>query len=141
MDGLWKEFDGLTKCTKCVCAAATQLNNHSKLLKLMHFLSGLDDLFNQVKSHILIMEPLSGVKITFKLSLGMSLIKKHSSISTLTNKSQSPTFAGKINDTRKFKNKNQSHVCKNCGLKGHSIEKCYKLIGYPNDYKPRVQFL
>lgn len=30
--------------------------------------------------------------------------------------------------------------CKNDGLKGHLIEKCYKLIGYPKGFKPNSDF-
>lgn len=29
---------------------------------------------------------------------------------------------------------------KNNGLKGHLIEKCYKLIGYPKDFKPKSEY-
>lgn len=67
LDGIWKEFDSLTKCIDCVCDVATQLNNHAKLMKLMQFLSCLGESFNQVKSHILIMEPLPKVKIAFSI--------------------------------------------------------------------------
>ena len=67
LDSLWKEFDGLTSLTECVCEAATKLNDHSKLMKLIQFLSGLDDVYNQVKIHILLMEPLPNVKSAFSI--------------------------------------------------------------------------
>lgn len=35
LDGLWKEFDSLTKCTECVCDAAVQSKSYSKLMKLI----------------------------------------------------------------------------------------------------------
>ena len=50
LDGLWKEFDGSTSLTKCTCEAAIKLNDHAKLIKLMQFLSGLYESYNQVKS-------------------------------------------------------------------------------------------
>lgn len=31
-------------------------------------------------------------------------------------------------------------VCKNYGIKGHTIEKCYKRIGYPKDFKSKSDF-
>ena len=67
LDALWKEFDGLTSLIECTCDAATKLNDHSKLMKLMQFLSGLDESYNQVKSHILLMDHLPGVKIVFSI--------------------------------------------------------------------------
>lgn len=41
-----KTFDGLTNLIECTCKAATKYNDHAKLMKLMQFLSGLDDSFN-----------------------------------------------------------------------------------------------
>ena len=67
LDSLWKEFDGLTNLMDCTCDAATSLNNHSKLMKLMQFLSGLDDTYNKVKSHILLLDPLPNVKVSFSI--------------------------------------------------------------------------
>ena len=37
-------------------------------------------------------------------------------------------------------NKNRPRsICSHCGLGGHTINKCYKLHGYPQGYKPRHQ--
>lgn len=36
-------------------------------MKLMQFLSGLDDTFSQVKSHILLMEPLPNLEVAFSV--------------------------------------------------------------------------
>ena len=54
--------------------------------------------------------------------------------------SSSSAFVGKINDNMKFKGRNQNLVCKNYGIKGHIIEKIYKLIGYPKDFKSKSDF-
>lgn len=67
LDSLWKEFDGLTSLTECTCEASTKCNDHSKLMKLMQFLSGLDATYNQAKSHILLMEPLPNVRAAFSI--------------------------------------------------------------------------
>lgn len=67
LDALWKEFNRFTNLTDCTCEAATQFNNYSKLMKLMQFLSGLDDSFSQVKRHILLVDPLLNVKTDFSI--------------------------------------------------------------------------
>lgn len=93
--------------------------------------------FNQVKSHILIMESLPDVKIVFYFVSWEESNQKHDSFSGLFNKSQSSSaFAGKLNDTKGI---NQNIFYKNYGLKGHSIKKCYKLMAYPKDFKPRSE--
>lgn len=30
--------------------------------------------------------------------------------------------------------------CDHCGLKGHTKENCYKIIGYPEEFKGRKKF-
>ena len=72
LDEFWKEFDDLTSLTECTCEAATRLNHHSKLMKLMQFLSGLYGSYNQVTSHIHLVEPF---KSAFSIILVSNLIK------------------------------------------------------------------
>lgn len=60
-----ERIDGLTSLIECTCDAATKLNDHSKLMKLMQFLSGLDESYNQVKSHILLMVFFPVLKLLF----------------------------------------------------------------------------
>ena len=80
------------------------------------------------------------LKLPFLLCLEKSLIKNGSSSVQSNKSSSSSAFAGKINDNRKFKGRNQNLVCKNYGIKGHTIEKCNKLIGYPKDFKYKYDF-
>ena len=146
LDALWKEFDGLTNLVDCSCDAAVSLNNHSKLMKLMQFLSGLDDTYSQVKSHILLIDPLPTVKTAFSIvSREESHLRNCSFSSQSVNKNQTSVsaFNSKFNDQKKNKGRNpnyQNIQCKNCGIKGHTIDKCYKLIGFPKDFKPRSDF-
>ncbi|KAI3688864.1 hypothetical protein L2E82_46759 [Cichorium intybus] len=138
LDGLWKEFDGLISLPECICDAATHFNDHSKLIKLMQFLNGLDDSFNQVKSHILLMDPLPNVRSAFSIISREESRQKHGSLSSNTNNNSQPAaFNSKAIDFKRNKGRNQNLQCKHCGVKGHTIERCYKLIGYPKDFKPK----
>ena len=103
----------------------------------MQFLNGLDNSFNQVKSHILLMEPLPNVKTAFSLVSREESNQKHISHSNSNTKTQPSAFVSKFNNQRNNKVRGPIPQCKNCGLKGHSIEKCFKIIGYPKDYKPK----
>ena len=147
---LRKEFDGLTDITVRTCEAATKLNDHAKLMKLMQFLNGLDDSYNQVKSHILLMEPLPTVKSAFSILSREESLQKGGSMSSSSSKPGPSAFASKFNNnkfnsntnnTNRSRNQNnQIPVCKHCNIKGHTIDKCYKLVGYPKDFKPRSDF-
>lgn len=85
------------------------------------------------------MEPLPTVKTAFSLVSREESNQKHgfNSNSSSNNKPQSSTFVSQFADQNKVKGKSQILQCKNYGLQGHSTEKCFKIIGYPKDYKPK----
>ncbi|GJZ47195.1 ribonuclease H-like domain-containing protein [Tanacetum coccineum] len=43
LNSLWREFDALTKLRDCTCEARNEVVDYGKLMKLMQFLMGLDD--------------------------------------------------------------------------------------------------
>lgn len=88
LDTLWKEFDGLINLSKCTCDAAIKYNDHSKLMKLMQFLSGLDDSFNKVKSHILLMDHLPNIKTTFSIVSREESHQKNGALTSVSNVSK-----------------------------------------------------
>ncbi|GKF98304.1 ribonuclease H-like domain-containing protein, partial [Tanacetum coccineum] len=65
LNSLWREFDILTKLPDCVCEARAELIDHSKLMKLMQFLMGLDDIYQPIRSSLLTREILPKVKDAF----------------------------------------------------------------------------
>ncbi|XP_023756901.1 uncharacterized protein LOC111905437 [Lactuca sativa] len=94
LDSLWKEFDGLTSLTECTYDASVKLKDHSNLMKLMQFLFGLDDSYSQVKSQILLMDPLPTVKTTFSIVSREESLQRNGSFtsSQSVSKTQSNAF-------------------------------------------------
>ncbi|GJY16630.1 ribonuclease H-like domain-containing protein [Tanacetum coccineum] len=80
LNSLWREFDILTKLPDCVCEARAELIDHGKLMRLMQFLMGLDDV---EESHI-------GI----------------SSSSVKTEKPQASVFVARTNDNKRNNNSN-----------------------------------
>lgn len=136
LNALWKEYDALTDLPLCSCDASKPFTTHVQQTRLMQFLMGLDDSFSQIRSHILLQDPLPSVKVAFAT---ISREESHRGSSTVSQSKNNVTaFVSKTNQTKKVVNKtNQNLVCKHCGIKGHTIERCYKLIGYPKTFKPR----
>lgn len=67
------------------------------------------------------------VKTAFSVVSREESKQKHGFVSVSSSKGQTSAFVGKINDSKRFKGKkNQNLLCKNCGLKGHTIEKYYR---------------
>jgi len=82
LNALWKEFDVLTNLSECTCSASTSLKSHSEQIKLMQFLMGLDECYSQVRSNILMREPLPSVKSAFAICSREESYKLGSSSST-----------------------------------------------------------
>lgn len=88
------------------------------------------------------MEPLPNVRTAFSIISREESFQKNGSLSNNHVKIQLSAFNSSFNDskTNKSRSQNQNLQCKHCAIKGHTIERCYKLIGYPKDYKQKSNF-
>ncbi|GJZ48986.1 leucine-rich repeat protein [Tanacetum coccineum] len=103
-----------------------------------------------IRSSLLTKEVLSEVKDAFVI---LAREESHRGIPATTAKSDKPqasVFVSRVNDVKRsnsnanWNNGNTSNnnrgnynslLCKNCGLKGHTIERCFEIIGYPPGFK------
>ncbi|GJR92764.1 ribonuclease H-like domain-containing protein [Tanacetum coccineum] len=129
LNALWKQFDALIELPRCTCHAADDFKKHNQLMKLMQFLMGLDDTYMQIRSSILSRETLPDVMSAY------AIISSESQTST--------SFSRPSNNNRPNDNENRrtdggsTLVCENYGFNGHTIDKCFKIIGYPADFGKR----
>ncbi|KAJ0520852.1 putative RNA-directed DNA polymerase [Helianthus annuus] len=137
---MWKQLDQILQLPSCTCNASTSFNNFNQMIKLMQFLMGLDSVYQSVRTNLLTKESLPTVKEAFAI---VSREESHRNYrnSGSDKKSQSVGFVSKISqsDLTKRTNKvsNQSLKCTNCNKLGHTVEKCFEIIGYPSWLKPR----
>ncbi|GKB84192.1 putative RNA-directed DNA polymerase [Tanacetum coccineum] len=160
LNSLWREFDALTKIRKCVCEvqctcdASKELSLHQQIMKLMQFLMGLDDCYQPVRSALLTRDPLPDVKNAYNTA---SREESHRGIpessSTSDAKLNATSFVAKTfnNNRRNFNTNNNTRGpfpnnnnnrgpnpnlnCKNCGKIGHTIDRCYEIVGFPANFK------
>ncbi|GJX40419.1 RNA-directed DNA polymerase, eukaryota, reverse transcriptase zinc-binding domain protein, partial [Tanacetum coccineum] len=101
-NGFVDEFDILTLLPACTCAAHKGVLKHNQLIRLMQFLMGLNDVYQNIRSNILARDPLPDVKEAFNVI-----------------------------------SREESHRGLHPGswLIGHTIERCYKIIGYRAGFK------
>ncbi|GJS08285.1 hypothetical protein Tco_0365081 [Tanacetum coccineum] len=103
-----------------------------------------------IRSSLLTKEVLPEVKDAFVI---LAREESHRGIPATTAKSDKPqasVFVSRVNDVKRsnsnanWNNGNTSNnnrgnynslLCKNCGLKGHTIERCFEIIGYPPGFK------
>jgi hypothetical protein len=103
---------------------------------------GLNESFAPVRGQILLMDPMPPINKVFSLirqeerqrsigSLNASLSNPFVESTTLLCKSEGTKTVG----SRQFFQKKERPQCTHCGLLGHTVDKCYKLHGFPLGYK------
>nr|GEV25354.1 ribonuclease H-like domain-containing protein [Tanacetum cinerariifolium] len=113
---------------------------HNQLLKLMQFLMGLDDSYMQIRSSILHREALPDVRSAYA---AISSKESHRVARNNQNFNVGPSRPNNVNNNRQGGgfglNNNRPNggsdlVCENYGFNGHTIDRCFKIIGYPADF-------
>ncbi|GKC15476.1 hypothetical protein Tco_1012258 [Tanacetum coccineum] len=104
-------FDALIDLPAYACVSAPKVKEHSQLLRLMQFLMGLDDVFSSVRTLILTIEPLPDVKSAFA------------------------TLSRDDSHRRSSSNNRRFGRGSNVDMNGHTIDRCFELVGYPPGFK------
>ncbi|XP_075095488.1 uncharacterized protein LOC107769240 [Nicotiana tabacum] len=135
------EFDTLMPCPGCPCPESKKYAEHFEYHRLLQFLKGLKDTYSQARSQIMMMSPVPSINKAYSLLMDVE------SQRNLANFSQMMQVVEVADSTALYSNKNpttgygqfraqkKTVVCEFCNYKGHTKEKCFKLIGYPQDFK------
>ncbi|KAJ0771859.1 putative retrotransposon gag domain, retrotransposon Copia-like protein [Helianthus annuus] len=137
---MWKQFDAMLQLPTCSCKAAKDYNDFTMLIKLMQFLMGLDDVYQPVRTNLLTRETFPSVKVAY------SVVSREESHRLTSNgsKGQNVAFVSKPNQSIDSKKRttnqrgpNSSLKCTHCNMLGHTIERCFEIIGYPPGFKKK----
>ncbi|XP_071714743.1 uncharacterized protein [Rutidosis leptorrhynchoides] len=150
LNSLWKQYDSMVSsspCTcgadACTCAASVYVESNNKMMKLMQFLMGLNDVYMPIRSNILLRDPLQDVKVAYAI---ISRKESHriNSLKDSCSKPYNSAFVAQgpikknANNASNFNNNrgpNPNLKCKKCNKIGHTIERCFELVGYPPNFK------
>ena len=126
----------------CTCGALKTLMDYQHSKYVMKFLVGLDDSYASVRGQILLMGPMPTINKVFSLVSQEERQRELSSGSTFRG-IESGAAALTVNFRPNAGNKNSERkerpLCSHCGITGHTVEKCYRLHGFPPGYKPRAR--
>ncbi|GJY07489.1 hypothetical protein Tco_0374543 [Tanacetum coccineum] len=117
LNSLWREFDILTKLPDYVCEARVELIDHGKLLKLMPFLMGLDDIYQPIRSSLLTREILHEVNDTF---VTIAREESHRAIPLTFAKSDKPQAAVFVSRTNDVKRNNSTAIWNNGNISNNN---------------------
>ncbi|XP_009762103.2 uncharacterized protein [Nicotiana sylvestris] len=139
---IWDELDTLNTCVHFTCEY--NCGGKSKTLKslqdgrLIQFLMGLNDIYSAMRSNILMFTPLPSINQAYSLLIQDEKKGKFMLHNTLSGNQQT-YFQKYANGEGKFKanleGKKSNLLCNYCKKPGHSIDKCYRIIGFLSTFK------
>ncbi|KAJ0028116.1 hypothetical protein Pint_36078 [Pistacia integerrima] len=94
---------------------------------------GLNETYLHARSQILMMNPLPSVNQAYSM-----LVTEESQRNLTESASLEPTVLYSSSNTSQHSSKtkkNWSIICEHCNVRGHKKDNCYRLIGYPADFK------
>ncbi|XP_009623169.1 uncharacterized protein [Nicotiana tomentosiformis] len=131
------ELASLSASSDVRCTCGESIRSEEKQ-KVYQFLMGLDDTYVQVRSNILMIKPIPSIDTVYNILLSD---EKQRQVSTGSHfSSESASFNGESSKQSytprvSFDNQRAAITCKYCKKTGHNIDKCYKLHGYPSNFK------
>ncbi|TMW81216.1 hypothetical protein EJD97_011121, partial [Solanum chilense] len=152
---LWdqmKELNTFMTCNcECKCGAKTHNHKMNEDQKLIQFLMGLNESFNAIRGHILMMKPLPSASQAYSICMHEESQRQvHSNTQVSTDSTaflasaRSPqkwTPSKKNSENRRgqqsgvLDGKRTDLYCRYCKKTNHVKDNCYKLIGYPPHYQ------
>ncbi|XP_019228278.1 PREDICTED: uncharacterized protein LOC109209461 [Nicotiana attenuata] len=151
---LWDELGVMctSHANSCVCAAKEGLQKEKEEDRVHQFLMGLNEVYVGVRSNILIMQPLSSLDTVYNILLqdekqrqvvpNAQLNPESDSFNANSNINRFPSqlsstkqYTQRVNFDSSNQRSNDTLSCKYCKKPGHTIEKCYKLHGFPPNFK------
>ncbi|XP_073023649.1 uncharacterized protein [Primulina eburnea] len=149
LKALWEElsnFRPACSCGMCNCDGVKKIDEYFQMDFTMSFLMGLNDSFAQVRSQILLIDPLPPIYRIFALIVQEERQRSVDSRYSGNNVTGSLAFAVKSEQPQKHSNykgyasQRERPFCTKCNIHGHTIETCYKIHGYPPGYKFKGKF-
>ncbi|KAJ0017827.1 hypothetical protein Pint_10779 [Pistacia integerrima] len=95
---------------------------------------GLNETYIQARGQILMMTPLPSINQAYSMLITEESQRNFNTHSPDDTPLESIVLFSSSHQSTKSK-KNWNLVCEHCNVKGHKKENCYRLIGYPPDFK------
>ncbi|XP_070047281.1 uncharacterized protein [Nicotiana tomentosiformis] len=127
------ELDVLAPLPSCDCEESLPYVVHLRSQRLLQFLMGLNESYSNLRSNLLARRPIVSVNEAYAT---VSQEESQRSLGVVEmNKDPLTILAGRTHQG--FKPKKPGVICEHCGYKGHLKKNCYKIIGYPQDFKSK----
>ncbi|XP_031095197.1 uncharacterized protein LOC115999489 [Ipomoea triloba] len=150
---LWEEMNALRpllvcKCDpKCSCELVDGIRKDRDIDQVIRFLQGLTDDYNNLKSNVLVSDPLPEVYKVFTMAeklerqialanLDLGKLEVGQANAVAVHNEHELVAAVNSYSGRNSANQNKGAKCTHCGMSGHTVDKCFKKHGYPPGWIP-----
>ncbi|KAL6320794.1 hypothetical protein AAG906_008794 [Vitis piasezkii] len=144
LKSLWDELREFKAIPVCNCGGMRVYMEDQQRESVMQFLLGLNESFAPIRAQILLMEP------TPPLNKVFSLVVQEERQRSLTT-SNSPAFTAPVSSrfqaasrasspTNASRSRKDRPLCTHCNILGHTVDRCYKIHGYPPGFRNRPNF-
>ncbi|KAL5579671.1 hypothetical protein UlMin_012113 [Ulmus minor] len=133
---LWDELRDFRPLPACDCGGMKALMEYQQQEYVLQFLMGLNESYAHIRAQILMQDPFPPINKVFSLVVqeerqrGLTSSSLSESASFVVHAGNSAHFKGKYDNRQTDK-----PTCSHCGYIGHTIDKCYKLHGYPPGFR------
>lgn len=132
---------------KCSCELVDGIRKDRDIDQVIRFLHGLTDDYNNLKSNVLVSDPLAEIYKVFtmaeklerqialaNLDLGKLEVGQANAVAV----QNEHELVAAVNSYfgRNSANQNKGAKCTHCGMSGHTVGKCFKKHGYPLGWIP-----
>ncbi|XP_075092287.1 uncharacterized protein LOC142172541 [Nicotiana tabacum] len=135
MKDCWDELDVLAPLPSCDCEESLPYVVHLGSQRLLQFLMGLNESYSNLRSNLLARRPIVSVNKAY------AIVSQEESQRLLgvvdVNKEPLTMLTGRTYQGFKPKKPGVGIICEHCDYKGHLKENCYKIVGYPQDFKSK----
>ncbi|KAL4563019.1 hypothetical protein LXL04_027050 [Taraxacum kok-saghyz] len=146
---LWDQLNCIIELPPCTCGSEKALSQLNSSTRLMQFLMGLNDAYDNLRNQILVLDPLPSVHKAYSMALSIekqrevqinfsaptevtALFAKSSNQPNNNNKQFQNNFKSKYDPKAKS---NSDRYCDFCKINGYTKDVCFKIHGYPDWYK------
>ncbi|XP_071723226.1 uncharacterized protein [Rutidosis leptorrhynchoides] len=134
---LWAELDSIKPLPIIDAEQAALLHAHYDEINLHQFLMGLNESYIAVRGQILLMNPVPALRNVYNMLIQDESQRSYSpSNNGLSHIVSDPTAMYSSAGSHASASKPRfAGTCDHCGIRGHKKSDCYKLVGFPPNFK------
>jgi hypothetical protein len=136
LKGFWDELSTYVNIPKCTCGGAKEFATELEKEKVHQFLMGLNDTFNTIRTQILATDPLPNLSRVYAL-VCQEEKQRHVVLDRTPNINAAALAVNRVTLASNNVSTRSKERCDHCNKPGHTKDRCFEIIGYPSNWRPK----